>query len=536
MEKAELLGKFQRLGKVLMTPVLILPVAGILVGLGNAFTSSSLLKIAPWLGLPAVSIFFAICKVAGNIVMGNIPIIFAICVAYGFAKSEKATAALCGFLGYMTMNAVMGTFLTKIGTIDPKNLVTGQASILGIITLDTGVIGGLAVGLLVAYLHNRFYKIELPPVLSIFNGTRFIPAITLFSCSIMGLLMSVVFPPIQSALTAMSEFIRSTGVLGGFVYGAGERLLLPFGLHHFVYLPFMFTSLGGSQTIDGNVVTGAVNLYNAILNTPGMPFDIEVSRFVMNGKVIFAIFGLPGAALAFYKTSLPKNKKKIAALMVAILIPCVFMGITEPVEYAFLFVAPVLYAVHAVFAGLAYALTYLLNFNVAGSTAFGGPFLSFIFNGILGADKGSNWQVILVLGPLYFLSYFFIFKTLIKKFDLKTPGRSVEEDDSSAATISENSKSQEKQGASFTQSDEIAARIPEIIEAVGGAGNIKDVDVCFTRLRIALTDTAKVDEDEVFTKALGAHGIVHVSGGVQVIYGNKASLYATQMREVLGLE
>ena len=523
MNKEEVLGRFQRLGKVLMTPVLILPIAGILVGLGNAFTSKSLIAVAPWLGTIVPKMIFTLCKVSGNVVMNNIPAIFAICVAYGFARSEKATAALCGFLGYMTMNTVMGTFLTTLGVIDPAHLATGQSAILGVTTLDTGVIGGLAVGALVAWLHNRYYKIELPPVLSIFNGTRFIPAVTIFSCTLLGLLMSFVFPPIQGALGMLSEFIRSAGALGGFVYGSAERLLLPFGLHHFVYLPFMFTSLGGTATIDGVDLTGAVNIYNGILNSASTPFDIEVSRFVMNGKVIFAMFGLTGAALAFWRTALPENKKKVGALMIAVVIPCFFMGITEPIEYSFLFIAPILYVFHAIMAGLAYALTYLLNFNVAGSAAFGGPFLSMVFNGIMGADKGSNWMVILVLGPVYFAAYYFFFKTVILKKQLKTPGREDLSDEEGAADA--------------PASDEaISEVIPKIIEAVGGSDNIKSADACFTRLRLQLSDESIVADDGVFTRELGANGIVHVSGGVQIVYGNKAGLYATQMREALERE
>ena len=520
MNKDELLAKFQRLGKVLMTPVLILPIAGILQGFGNAFTSPTLTAAVPWLAAPGFAIFFSILKAAASIVMNNIPVIFSICLAYGFAKSEKATAALCGFLGYMCMNSVMGTFLTATGVIDPANLTTGQSTILGITTLDTGVIGGLLVGAIVAWLHNRYYKIELPAVFSIFNGTRFIPAVTLLSCSILALVMSFVFPFIQNALGALSEFIKTTGAFGAFVYGAGERMLLPFGLHHFVYLPFFFTSLGGVETIDGQTVQGAINIYNAILGSPSTPFNIEVSRFVMNGKVIFAMFGLPGAALAFYKTALPKNKKKTAALMIAIVVPCILSGITEPLEYSFLFIAPILYVFHALMAGLAYALTYILQFNVAGSASFGGPLLSLIFNGIMGAAKGSNWQVILFLGPIYFVVYYFVFKFIILKKDLKPPGREEESDDEAAKA----------------PKTVISDLIPAIVEAVGGDNNIKSVEACFTRLRIQLNDCDKVVDDAEFTEKLAARGIVHVNGGVQIVYGNMASNYATQMRELLGME
>lgn len=523
MNKDELLAKFQRLGKVLMTPVLILPIAGILQGFGNAFTSPMLLEYAPWLGTPAIAIFFSILKAAAGVVMSNIPLIFAVCLAYGFAKGEKATAALCGMIGYMTLNAVMGTFLTAIGTIDPENLATGQSTILGTVTLDTGVIGGLLVGALVAYLHNRFYKIELPAALSIFNGVKFIPAVTIVGCSVLALVLSLVFPLVQTALGALSDFIRATGVFGSFVYGAGERLLLPFGLHHFVYLPFFFTSLGGTEVIDGETISGAVNIYSAILGSATTPFDIDVSRFVMNGKVIFAMFGLPGAALAFYKTALPENRKKTGALMIALVIPCVLSGITEPLEYSFLFVAPVLFVVHAFLCGLAYVLTYLVQFNVPGPSAFGGPFLSWIFNGIMNADKGSNWFWLIPLGVAYFGLYYALFRAFIKKFDFKTPGREDDAGDDAADSAS----------AGASQTNEL---IPQIVEAVGGKDNIKSVDACFTRLRLKLNDVGLVKEDPYFKESLGASAIVHVGDGVQIVYGNKASVYKSEMREYLGME
>lgn len=518
MTKDELLAKFQRMGKVLMTPVLILPIAGILQGLGNAFTSPLLLEVAPWLGIPVISVFFSILKAAAGVVMGNIPLVFAVCLAYGFARGEKATAALCGMIGYMTLNAVMGAFLTAIGVIDPVSLTTGQGTILGTVTLDTGVIGGLLAGALVAFLHNRYYRIELPAALSVFNGVRFIPAVTIAGCSLLALALALVFPMIQTALGALSELIRSTGALGSFVYGAGERMLLPFGLHHFVYLPFFFTSLGGAQVVDGEAVQGAVNIYGAILGSPGAMFDIDVSRFVMNGKVVFAMFGLPGAALAFYRTALPENRKRLGALLIALVVPCVLSGITEPLEYSFLFVAPILYVIHAVMAGLAYAVCFLVDFNVAGSATFGGPLLSLIFNGILGAGKGSNWQWILVIGPIWFATYYLVFSAVIRRRNLKTPGRERAEAEQAAP------------GAP------VSDLIPRIVAAVGGEGNITGAEACFTRLRLSLADCGLVDDDRVFTGELGARGIVHVAGGVQIIYGSMASNYATQMRELLGME
>ncbi|MFB1050656.1 PTS transporter subunit EIIC [Paraliobacillus sp. JSM ZJ581] len=511
MKKEKMLETFQKLGKVLMAPVLILPISGILVGVGSAFSNPNLIKAVPFLGSNLFVYLFTIMKDAGNVVNNHIPVIFAISIAYGFAKSEKGTAALSGFLGYMTMNAVMGSFLTLLGTITPEELLIGQRSILGILTLDTGVFGGIIIGLIVSYLHNKYYKIELPSVISLFNGTRFIPAITILVSSFVGLAMAFIFPPIQNALNLSSEFIVATGSLGSFAYGTMERLLLPFGLHHFIYLPFFFTSLGGTEEIGGQVVEGAVNIYNAILNTPGAQFDISVSRFLMNGKVIFAMFGLPGAALAMHKTSLPENRKRVASLMIAAVIPCALMGISEPLEYSFLFVAPALFGIHAILSGLAYFLTYIVSFNVVGSASFGGPFMSLIFNGILGADKGSSWLWVFPLGALYFFSYYFIFKFAIVKWDLKTPGREKE-------VINDSTESIENNEDDFLET---------LVLAVGGKENITKVEACFTRLRLTLEDPKKVEDSEFFKTTLKANGTVNVPSGIQIIYGNKAAVYKT---------
>ena len=519
-EKKVTFSQFQKLGKVLMTPVMILPIAGILVGIGSAFTTKNIVALWPVLGNTYVKLFFNLLKAMGNTVNSYLPIIFAVSVAIGYAEKEKGIAALSSVIGFLAMNNVMNILLTSLGILDPAAMKTGQSMVMGIASLDTGVFGGILVGLLVAKLHNKYYNIQLPPVLGIFSGTKFVPMISLLACSALGLVMSVVWPFVQTGLGFMGEIIYDTGMAGSVIYGLAERALLPFGLHHFVYLPFFFTSLGGVETIDGQTVQGAINIYNAILGSPSTPFNIEVSRFVMNGKVIFAMFGLPGAALAFYKTALPKNKKKTAALMIAIVVPCILSGITEPLEYSFLFIAPILYVFHALMAGLAYALTYILQFNVAGSASFGGPLLSLIFNGIMGAAKGSNWQVILFLGPIYFVVYYFVFKFIILKKDLKTPGREEESDDEAAKA----------------PKTVISDLIPAIVEAVGGDNNIKSVEACFTRLRIQLNDCDKVVDDAEFTEKLEARGIVHVNGGVQIVYGNMASNYATQMRELLGME
>ncbi|MGL4865753.1 MAG: PTS transporter subunit EIIC [Cetobacterium sp.] len=522
MTYKSMLGTFQKLGKVLMAPVLILPIAGILVGIGSGFTNPGVYTLFPF--LKNFNIVFSLLKDAGNVVNNNIPVIFSICIAYGFAKSEKATAALSGFLGYMTMNTILGSYLVLVGKINPKALLIGQKNILGVLTLDTGVFGGILAGILVAYIHNRFYKIQLPAILSIFNGTRAVPAISIIMCSFLGIFLSFIFPPIQELLIKSSEYINSVGASGAFAYGLSERLLLPFGLHHFIYLPFFFTQLGGIQEIDGKVYEGAVNIYNAILSSPTAMFDVNITRFVMNGKVLFAMFGLPGAAFAIYKTSKKENKNKVAALMLAAVLPCALMGITEPLEFAFLFVSPVLFIMHSILSGIAYVLTYLLNINIPGPSSFGGPLLSTIFNGVLNSSKGSNWENLLMLGPIYTLMYFYLFKFYIEKKNLKTPGREDE---------LENVQNELNPSFQNTNFNDI---IIKIVEQVGGKSNIEKVDACFTRLRISLKDNSKISDVKVFENDLLANGAILVDNGIQIIYGNKANLLKIEMREYLNYE
>lgn len=328
--------------------------------------------------------------------------------------------------------------------------------------------------------------------------------VTLLGCSALGFVMAFVWPVVQNGLTMMGELIYQTGAVGSVIYGLSERALLPFGLHHFIYTPFFFTNLGGSMTIDGNVVEGALNIYNAMLASPDTMFDINISRFVMNGKVIFAMFGMPGAALAIYQTAKPEKKQQVKALLIAAVIPSIFTGITEPIEYSFLFVAPVLFVIHAGFAGLTYLLTYLFQVNIPGPSAFGGPFLSTIFNGVMQSEKGSNWIWVLILGAVFFVLYYAVFKFMILKFDYKTPEREADE-------------AQVRPLGGRKVSDDILA---VIVEGLGGADNILNVDACFTRLRVKVKDKALVMDDKDWKEKTGANGVVRVNDGVQIIYGS----------------
>lgn len=520
MSKKISFSKFQKLGKVLMTPVMLLPISGILVGVGSAFTTGNVIDVMPFLGNEYINLFFNVLKAMGNTVLSFLPIIFAVSVAVGYAEKEKGIAALSSMLGFLVMHNVMSTLLIGLGQLDKAAMTTGQTMVMGIPSLDTGVFGGILIGLLVSWLHNKYYNIELPPVLGIFSGTKFVPMVSIIACACLGFVLAFIWPIFQSGLSYMGELIYNTGAFGSVIYGVSERALLPFGLHHFIYTPFFFTNLGGSVVIDGTTVEGAVNIYNAMLASPDAMFDINITRFIMNGKVIFAMFGLPGAALAIYHTAKPEKKKQVKALLIAAIIPAIFTGITEPIEYAFLFVAPLLFIVHAGFAGLAYLLTYICQVNVPGPSSFGGPFLSTIFNGIMQSDKGSNWIWIPILGVLFFILYYFTFKFLITRKNYKTPGR--EDDDVEVKPLN---------GKKIDQ--EILA---VIIEGLGGSDNIINVDACFTRLRVKVKDKSLVMSDQEWKSQTGANGVVRVDDGVQVIYGAKADVYKTNIKSVLGME
>lgn len=530
MNKGKHFAFFQQLGKMLMTPVMILPIAGILMGFGAALTSNTVIQAAPFLENSTVQAVLKLLKSVGGIVFSNLPVIFAISIAMGYAKKEKGVAALSAFLAFMVMNVTMNAILVTTGAIDPANLKTGQAMILGIPSLDTGVFGGIILGFIVSYLHNRYYNISLPAILSVFNGTKFVPMISILSAVLFGCFMSIIWPYFQSGLSALSDVIKSTGVAGSFIYGLSERILLPFGLHHFVYLPFFFTSLGGSVEISGKLVEGAVNIFQAQLAMPDPQFDIDVTRFVMNGKLLIGAFGLPATALAMYHTAKENKKRKVKALLIAGAIPAFFMGVTEPIEFTFLFIAPVLYIFHAFMAGVAYLVTYLFEINIPGATAFGGPFFSFLFNGILQGNDKTHWMYLPFIGIVYSAVYYFGFRFFIQKFNIKTPGREDGDEFTEKESVSEMISGTNQ--VAVTTSNEI---IYEIIEALGSSDNIVKVDACWTRLRVQVKDKSKVSE-EAHWKKLGANGLVRVNDGVQAIYGPKADIYKTQIKDILGHE
>ncbi|MBQ8858115.1 MAG: PTS transporter subunit EIIC, partial [Lachnospiraceae bacterium] len=422
--KDKIFGVLQRVGRSFMLPIAILPVAGLLLGVGGSFTNETMLQAYGLMDIIGPGTFFnVILKVmsqAGDIVFANLPIIFAMGVAIGMAKKEKEVAALAAAIAFFIMHASISAMISSHGGAEAM-LSGSTASVCGITSLQMGVFGGIIVGLGVAALHNKFYKIELPQVLSFFGGTRFVPIISGLTYVIVGIVMFYVWPIVQQGIYAVGGVVMESGYAGTWVYGFMERALIPFGLHHVFYLPFWQTALGGTMEVAGRVVEGAQNIFFAQLADPTVEqFAVSATRF-MSGKFPLMIFGLPGAALAMYKCAKPEKKKIVAGLLLSAAVTSMLTGITEPIEFTFLFVAPVLYITHCVFAGAAYMLMHIFEVGV-GMTFSGGLIDMFLF-GILQGNAKTNWIWIVIIGIAYFVVYYFLFSFLIKKMDLQTPGR-----------------------------------------------------------------------------------------------------------------
>lgn len=532
--KDKIFGVLQRIGRSFMLPIAILPVAGLLLGIGSSFTNETMLKAYGLWNLMGPGTIangiFRVLSDAGNIVFTNLPIIFAMGVAIGMAKKEKEVAALSAAIAFFIMHASIGAMITING--GAENMLRGAtADVVGITSLQMGVFGGIIVGLGVAALHNRFYKIQLHQVLSFFGGTRFVPIISALVYTLVGILMFFVWPVIQSGIYSVGEFVLNSGYVGTWVYGFMERLLIPFGLHHVFYLPFWQTGVGGTMEVGGQLIEGAQNIFFAQLADPTVSkFAVSATRF-MSGKFPLMIFGLPGAALAIYKTAKPEKRKAVSGLLLSAALTSMITGITEPIEFTFLFVAPVLYGIHCVLAGLAYMLMHLFDVGV-GMTFSGGLIDMFLF-GIMQGNRKTSWIWIVVVGVAYFIVYYFLFTLLIKKMDLKTPGR----DDSDEVKLYNRSDVEAKKGKNDWQNDksaneEAADKISQMIcNGLGGKKNISDVDCCATRLRCTVFKSELVNDD--ILKASGASGVIHKGNGVQIIYGPKVTVIKSNLEDYL---
>ncbi len=521
-EQSAIFSVLQRIGRSFMFPIALLPVAGLLLGIGSSFSNEQMVASfgLEWLLGSGTFLNFVlvVMKEAGNIVFANLPIIFAMGVALGMAEKEKATATLSSAIAFFVMHQSISSLLKLTGKLESGAMLEGTiGSACGIETLEMGVFGGIIVGLGVAALHNRFYKIKLPNVISFFGGTRFIPIISSLVYIFVGALMFFIWPYIQNAIYSLGGLVTNTGYAGTLIYGIIERALIPFGLHHVFYMPFWQTGLGGTAVIDGAYITGAQNIFFAELASPNTTrFSVDAARF-MAGKFPFMIFGLPGAALAMYSVAKPSKKKVAGGLLLSAALTSMLTGITEPLEFTFLFVAPVLYAIHCVLAGLSFMLMHILN--VAVGMTFSGGIIDLLLFGVLQGNDKSNWIYVIPVGIVYFIVYYFLFKYVIEKFNFVTPGR---EDD-------------EQETKLYTRKDVDAAKQSNvskmIVDGLGGAENIEDLDCCATRLRVTVADGEKVDEG--LLKQSGAAGVIKKGTGVQIIYGPRVTVIKSEVDDYI---
>ncbi|MBE5939684.1 MAG: PTS glucose transporter subunit IIA [Lachnospiraceae bacterium] len=534
--KDKIFGVLQRVGRSFMLPIAILPVAGLLLGIGSSFTNATTIEtygLTKLLGEGTIlhSLLVIMSKV-GSAVFDNLPLLFAVGVAIGMAKKEKEVAALSAVIAYFVMNTSISAMLIIDGQILPngeiaENVLEGTiASAGGILTLQTGVFGGVIVGLGVAALHNRFYKINLPSALSFFGGTRFVPIISTIVYMFVGIVLFFIWPLIQNGIHALGGLVTGSGYIGTLIFGLIKRALIPLGLHHVFYMPFWHTAVGGTMNIAGELVQGGQNIFFAELaNSANIEhFSSDATRF-FSGEFIFMIFGLPGAALAMYQCAKPEKKKAAGGLLLSAALTCMATGITEPIEFSFLFVAPILFVVQVILAGSAYMVAHILN--IAVGLTFSGGFLDLLLFGILQGNKKTSWLLIIPVGIIYFFLYYFIFKFLIKKLNLKTPGR--EDDDMETklytkADVNERNAGRKNQKNSDSLSESIT-------KGLGGKDNIKDIDCCATRLRCTLKDSALIDES--LLKSTGASGVVHKGNGVQVIYGPNVTVIKSNLEDYL---
>ncbi|MGN0334931.1 MAG: glucose PTS transporter subunit IIA [Lachnospiraceae bacterium] len=524
--KDKIFGVLQRVGRSFMLPIAILPVAGLLLGIGGSFTNETMLQTYGLMEIMGPGTFLnsilGVMSQAGDIVFANLPIIFAMGVAIGMAKKEKEVAALSAAIAFFIMHASISAMIASHGGAEAM-LSGATASVVGITSLQMGVFGGIIVGLGVAALHNRFYKIELPQVLSFFGGTRFVPIVSGLTFTLVGILMFYIWPVVQQGIYAVGGVVLESGYAGTWVYGLMERALIPFGLHHVFYLPFWQTGLGGTMEVAGRVVEGAQNIFFAQLADPTVEhFAVSATRF-MSGKFPLMIFGLPGAALAMYKCAKPEKKKIVSGLLLSAAMTSMLTGITEPLEFTFLFVAPLLYVIHCVFAGLAYMLMHIFNVGV-GMTFSGGLIDMFLF-GILQGNAKTSWIWIVIVGIGYFVVYYFLFSFLITKLDLKTPGR---DDSEEVKLYTRSDVNAKKNGEALSEDDALSAAI---CRGLGGKKNISDVDCCATRLRCTVFKAELVDDAAL--KETGASGVVHKGNGVQVIYGPRVTVIKSNLEDYL---
>lgn len=496
----------QRIGKAFMLPIAMLPAAGLLLGIGGALSNPNTVAAYPILNHQVLNVIFVVMKTAGESVFANLALILAVGLAIGLATKDKATAALAALVGYVVMTATIN------GLIDIFDVKTA---------IDTGVVGSIVIGFVVAFLHGRYRNIQLPQVLGFFGGSRFIPIVTAFVSIILGVLFFAIWPPIQGVLIVTGEALAGLGVTGTFLYGFLLRLTGAVGLHHMIYSMFWFTEIGGSEMVNGELVVGAQKIFFAQLADPNHTgLYTEGTRFFA-GRFATMMFGLPGAALAMYHSAKPEKRKLVAGLFLGGALTSFITGITEPLEFMFLFVNPFLYVWHAFLDGLSFMVADLLSIRI-GNTFSGGVIDFFLF-GILQGQAKTHWLYVLPVGVGWFGLYYASFRFLITKFNIHTPGRNDEEAEEGAL------EHQGSQGQAALKEEAVL-----ILAALGGASNIEELDACITRLRVSVKQVDTVDKAEL--KRIGAIDVLEINGGIQAIYGAKAILYKNILSDMMHLE
>lgn len=536
--KDKVFSVLQRVGRSFMLPIAILPIAGLLLGIGSSFTNTTTIEtygLTKVLGEGTIlhALLIIMSKV-GGVVFDNLPLIFAVGVAIGMAKKEKEVAALSAVIAYFVMNTAIYSLLILNNQIldngeTADTVLEGTVAVAcGIPTLQMGVFGGVIVGLGVAALHNRFYRIQLPSALSFFGGTRFVPIISTVVYMFVGILLYFVWPYVQNGIFALGSLVTGSGYVGTLLFGLIKRALIPFGLHHVFYMPFWQTAVGGTMEVAGQTIQGGQNIFFAQLADSAnvTHFSADATRY-FSGEFIFMIFGLPGAALAMYHCAKPEKKKAAGGLLLSASLACMATGITEPLEFSFLFVAPMLFVVQVVLAGTAYMIAHMLN--IAVGLTFSGGLLDFFLFGILQGNEKTSWVRVIPVGIIYFFLYYFIFRVLITKFDFKTPGREDDDAETKLYTKADVNARKENQKEEVSEGkDTVSATIAR---GLGGKKNISDVDCCATRLRCTVVDASLVN-DEVL-RGTGATGVVHKGNGVQIIYGPHVTVIKSDLEDYL---
>lgn len=491
--------QLQKVGKSFMLPIAILPAAGLLLGIGGALSNPNTVQAYPFLNIAWLQGIFSIMSSAGNVVFANLALIMCIGLSVGLAKKDKGTAGLAGAVSFLVMNASISGMITAFNpTVE---------------SIDTGVVGAIVIGLTVSFLHNKYGNIQLPAVLGFFGGSRFVPIVSSFAAIFIGGIFFLIWPTFQGWLVSAGNSIAGLGPIGTFLYGFLLRLTGAVGLHHMIYPLFWYTELGGVATVAGQTVTGAQNIFFAQLADPNHTgLFTEGTRFFA-GRFATMMFGLPAACLAMYHCVPKERRKLVGGLFLGAAITSFVTGITEPIEFMFLFVAPWLYVVHAVFDGLSFFIADVLNISI-GNT-FSGGLIDFTLFGVLQGNDKTNWILVLVVGAIWFALYYFTFRFLITKFNVMTPGREVEGEEVKVVT-----------------KDSLNEVAEEILAALGGADNLDDVDACITRLRVAVKDVSKVDKAKI--KSLGAIAVLEVKGGIQAIFGAKADPLKQKINEIIG--